>query len=108
MRIRVVGNEDATLGFALVGVDGRTVRDADELRLALDEALGDPSVGLLLVTRDVAGWARERIDTLKISSLTPLVVEIPGPGASGEAATSLHDLVQRAAGVRLGGARWCE
>ena len=103
MRIRVVGNEDATLGFALVGVDGRTVRDADELRLALDEALGDPSVGLLLVTRDVAGWARERIDALKISSLTPLVVEIPGRGGPGEEATSLHEFVQRAVGVRLGG-----
>ena len=49
MRIWVVGNEDATLGFSLVGVDGRAVHDAEELRLALDEALADASIGLLLV-----------------------------------------------------------
>ena len=103
MRIWVVGNEDATLGFSLVGVDGRAVHDAEELRLALDEALADASIGRLLVTRDGAGWARLRIDELKVSSITPLVVEIPGPGKPDRAATSLHEFVQRVVGVRLGG-----
>jgi vacuolar-type H+-ATPase subunit F/Vma7 len=79
------------------------VRSAAELRVALEEALADPAIGLLLVTRDVAGWARERVDQLKVSSLTPLLVEIPGATPAEVTPTPLRDLVQRAVGVRLGG-----
>ncbi len=103
MRMWVIGNEDCVLGFSLVGVPGRAVRSAAELRVALEEALADPAIGLLLVTRDVAGWARERVDQLKVSSLTPLLVEIPGATPAEVTPTPLRDLVQRAVGVRLGG-----
>ena len=103
MRILVIGNDDSILGFSLVGVDGRIVGGPEELAPALERALADKSVGLLLITRDVADWARERIDQLKVSSLAPLVVEIPGAEEAPHAAQSLHEFVQRAIGVRLGG-----
>ena len=102
MRIHVIGNQDAVLGCALVGVDGRIVSDAQELREALDASLSNRTIGLLLVTSDVAVFARDRIDALKVSSLEPLVVEIPGQGAA-EQPPSLKDLVQRAVGISLGG-----
>jgi len=102
MRTFVIGNENAVLGFALVGVDGRVIHDAAGLREALDNCLGDKTVGLILVTSDVADMARQRIDDLKVTSLTPLVVEIPGEKA-GKAYPSLKDFVQGAVGIRLGG-----
>ncbi len=101
MRIYVIGNQDAVLGFALVGVDGRIVSDAQEVREALDASLADRSIGLLLVTSDAAEQARERVDALKVNSLEPLVVEIPGQ--TDEQPPSLKDLVQRAVGISLGG-----
>jgi len=102
MRMFVIGNTSCVLGFSLVGVDGRTVRDAAQLEGALDAATADDTVGLLLVTTDVAQMARERMDKLKAESMAPLVVEIPGeePGPAGP---SLRDSVQRAVGVGLGG-----
>jgi len=102
MRLYVIGNDDCVLGFSLVGVDGRAVHNEEALDQALDAAMSDPTIGLLLVTRDVAMWQRERIDQMKVTGLTPLVVEIPGEGREQETA-SLHDLAQRAIGVRLGG-----
>ena len=60
MRIFVLGNQDAVLGFSLVGVDGRIVGDADQTKAALDGALADRSIGLLLITSDVAEFARDR------------------------------------------------
>lgn len=102
MRPYVIGNEDCVLGFSLVSVDGEVARNAKDLATALDHCLADKTIGLLFITADVACWARERIDALKVNSLTPLVVEVPGaqPGAT---YSSLQDFVQRAVGIRLGG-----
>ncbi len=103
MRILVIGNDDCVLGFALVGVAGQAVRSADEFRAALDQALADATVGLVLITSDVAQWERAQVDHLKVTSMAPLVVEIPAAEEPGGAATSLREFVQRAVGVRLGG-----
>jgi V/A-type H+-transporting ATPase subunit F len=102
MRVFVIGNEDCVLGFSLVSVDGEIVHDAGELREALDRCLADKTIGLLLVAADVAQWARPRIDALRVNSMVPLVVEIPGQN---EYTTyhSLQDFVQQAVGIRLGG-----
>jgi V/A-type H+-transporting ATPase subunit F len=102
MRMYVIGNEDAVLGFSLVGVDGRAVRNASDLSATLDACLNDETVGLLLITADVSPWARERIDELKVTSTSPLVVEIPGEN-TGTRYDSLTDFVQRAMGIQLGG-----
>lgn len=101
MKTYVIGNEDAILGFSLVGIQGRAVRDSAELEAALQACLADKAIGLLLITGDVAQFARERIDALRLSSLAPLVVEIPG--SQGEApGPSFREFVQRAVGVSLG------
>lgn len=102
MRTFVIGNENAVLGFSLVGVDGRVIHDAKDLQEALDNCLADKTVGLILVTSDVADLARQRIDDLKVTSLTPLIVEIPGEKAD-SAYPSLKEFVQGAVGIRLGG-----
>lgn len=102
MRIYVIGNQDAVLGFSLVGVDGRIVADEQQAKDALDASLADRTIGLLLITSDVAEHARERVDALKVSSFAPLVVEVPGQ-ATNEQPPSLKDLVQRAVGISLGG-----
>ncbi|HHX42747.1 MAG TPA: ATPase [Chloroflexi bacterium] len=102
MRIFVIGNQDAVLGLALAGVDGRIVTTAQQVAEALDASLADRTIGLLLITSDAAALARERVDALKVSSLEPLVVEVPGPQAE-EQPPSLKDMVQRAVGIRLGG-----
>ena len=102
MRMFVIGNLSCVLGFSLVGVDGQVVGDARQLADALDACLADDTIGLLLISTDVAQLARERVGTLKAESMTPLVAEIPGeePGPAGP---SLRDAVQRAIGVGLGG-----
>ena len=102
MRMYAIGSLACVLGLSLVGVDGRVVRDAAQLADALDACVADDTIGLLLVSSDVAQLARERIDALKAESMAPLVVEIPGeqPVTGGP---SLRDAVQRAVGVGLGG-----
>ena len=97
----VIGSEDAVWGFALAGVRGQVVRTRDEMNQALDAALADEKVDILLVTDDVAELARERVDTLKTRSTAPLVVEIPGPAGPSADRPPLSEVIRRTIGVRI-------
>ena len=54
MKILVIGNQEAVLGFSLVGVQGKAVNSAPMAQQALDDALANPDLGIILVTEDVA------------------------------------------------------
>ena len=101
MNVFVIGNQQAVLGFSLVGVNGKAVISAAEVDEALDEALSNAENGIVLITEDVAALIQARMDQLKLRSTVPLVVEIPGPQGVAEGQPSLNEIVMRAIGVRL-------
>jgi V/A-type H+/Na+-transporting ATPase subunit F len=101
MKVLVIGNPDAVLGFSLVGVEGKAVTTVDEMNQAMDETLADHEVGIVLVTMDVARLIEARMDRLKLQSTIPLVVEIPGPEGVSADQPSLSDVVLRAIGVKI-------
>jgi V/A-type H+/Na+-transporting ATPase subunit F len=101
MKVLVIGNPEAVLGFSLVGVHGKAVSTAAEVNEALDEALSTSDAGIVLVTEDVAGLIETRMDQLKLRSTVPLVVEIPGPQGMSPDRPSLNEMVLRAIGVKL-------
>jgi V/A-type H+-transporting ATPase subunit F len=101
VKLVVIGNLDAVLGFGLVGVHGQAVNTAEEMSQALDEALEDPEAGIILVTEDAADLIRPRMSQLTTQSAVPLVVEIPGPEGPRPDRSSLGEMIQRAIGVRI-------
>jgi V/A-type H+-transporting ATPase subunit F len=101
MKVFVIGQPEAVLGFSLAGLQGKAAATADEANAALDEVLKDSSVGIVLVTSDVAGLISPRMDQLKLRSQIPLVVEIPGPAGVPADQPSLNELVFRAIGVKI-------
>jgi len=100
MKAFVIGSDGCVLGFALAGLEGITVRSKDQVDAALDLLMGDPGVALVLISADVAALVRDRVDELKINSLQPLLVEIPGQH-TGTSYPPLREFVQRAIGVQL-------
>jgi vacuolar-type H+-ATPase subunit F/Vma7 len=106
MKIFVIGSASAVWGFALTGVLGKVVEGADELNAALDEVLQAEDIGIILITADVIGLARERIETLMIRAEVPLVVEIPAPEGVVSRGTSpdrprLSEMLRRTIGVKI-------
>ena len=101
MKLLVIGSQDAVWGFALAGVRGQIVTTMEELNHALDEALADKEIGIVLVTEDVANLARQRVDMLMVRSTIPLVVEIPGPEGPRPDRPSLSEVIRRTIGVRV-------
>jgi len=101
VRTVVIGSESCILGFALLGIPGRVVSTSEELDQALKSTLSNADVGIVLISSDAAALQRERVDRLKVNSITPLVGEIPGQDAS-KTMPSLKELVQSAVGISLG------
>jgi V/A-type H+/Na+-transporting ATPase subunit F len=101
MKILVIGNHEAVLGFSLTGVQGQVVVSAQEANQALDNALSNSDVGIVLVTQDVAKLIQPRMDQLQLRSTIPLVVEIPGPEGVSPDQPTLSDVVLRAIGVKI-------
>lgn len=101
MKLMVIGNQDAVRGFALAGVRGQIVTTAEELNQALDAALANEEIGIVLVTEDVANLARQRVDTLMARSTTTLVVEIPGPEGPSPDRPPLSAVIRRTIGVKI-------
>lgn len=101
MKVMVVGNPEAVLGFSLVGVEGRAAASAAEANQILDEILESSDVGVVLVTQDVADLIASRMEDLKLHSTVPLVVEIPGPGGVSPDQASLSEIVLKAIGIKL-------
>jgi vacuolar-type H+-ATPase subunit F/Vma7 len=97
----VIGSQDAVWGFALAGAQGRVVTSAEDLHLALDEAMESGDYGVILITDDVADLARERVDRLVIRSTVPLVVEIPGPAGPRADRPPLSEVLRRTLGVKI-------
>lgn len=101
MKVLVIGHPDAVLGFSLAGVEGRAANSAEQANAALDAALKDRELGIVLVTRDVARMMENRMEDLKFHSTMPLIVEIPGPEGTQPGEPSLGDVVLKAIGIKL-------
>ncbi len=97
----VIGHQDAVRGFALVGVEGQIATTGETVDQALDAALNDKSLGIILVTEEAAALARQRMDHLTAHSTIPLVVEIPGPDGAQTDRPALGEIIRRTTGVRI-------
>ena len=101
MKLHVIGEPDAVLGFLLVGFTGQVATTPVEVKEALEAASKDSGIGVIFVTEMAASLAQDMMDTIRLSSTGAIVVEIPGPGGPVEGRPSLHDAITRATGVRV-------
>jgi V/A-type H+-transporting ATPase subunit F len=100
MRLFVLGDEDAVLGFSLTGVQGMVAQTPEEVEQGLDRVLDDKTIGVVLITADAANMMRAEVDRLKIAAELPLILEIPSSkGVYTE--VSIRRFISEAIGVSL-------
>jgi V/A-type H+-transporting ATPase subunit F len=103
LKIHVIGHLQAVQGFALVGISGVNAKTEAEINQALDAALDDKEIGIIVMTSEAADLIRQRFVSLHSRSEPPELLEIPGPAGGSSALDSMRALVQEAIGVRPGG-----
>ena len=101
MKYFVIGDEDAVLGFGMVGVRGLEASTQAEASSAFDSALDDKDVGIIIITENAADMIRERVDKYMFTREFPLIVEIPGQDGKAEGKPGLREMVNRAIGIKL-------
>jgi V/A-type H+-transporting ATPase subunit F len=101
MKYFIIGDEDALLGFGMVGVQGRTVRTAAEAEDAFRTVLEDPNVGIILITERAADLIRPQVDRFIFTERFPLIVEIPDRQGRLPDRPGIREMVNAAIGIKL-------
>ena len=94
-------NIDTQTGMRLAGVDGVVVHEREELRQALEKALADKEIGILLLTEKFGREFPEIVDDVKLNHRVPLIVEIPDRHSTGRSSDSITRYIREAIGVKL-------
>lgn len=94
-------NIDTQTGMRLAGVEGVVVHEREELRLALEKALADKEIGIILLTEKFGKAFPEIIDEVKLSHTLPLLIEIPDRHGTGRKADFITSYVNESIGLKL-------
>lgn len=94
-------SHDTYTGLRLAGIDGVVVRTKEEVTDAIQKALADPSIGILIITESLAKLAPELVLQVETHRKRPLLVKIPNRHGSIRPPDSITRYVREAIGIRL-------
>lgn len=94
-------NMDTYTGMRLAGVDGVIVHERADLKAALQNAVNNPDIGILLLTEKFGREFPEIIDEVKLLHKTPLIIEIPDRHGTGRKPDFITSYVNEAIGLKL-------
>ena len=94
-------NVDTQTGMRLAGVDGVVVHEREELRQALETALADKEVGIILLTEKFGREFPEIVDDVKLNHRIPMIIEITDRHGTGRKADFITSYVNEAIGLKL-------
>ncbi len=94
-------NTDTQMGMRLAGIDGVVVHEEKEVREALNKAVRDENIGIVLMTEKLIKLCDELIFEIKLQQKRPLIVEIPDRHATSQITTAISRYVQESIGIRI-------
>ncbi|MBN2299892.1 MAG: V-type ATP synthase subunit F [Acholeplasmataceae bacterium] len=94
-------NVDTQVGMRLVGIDSVVVHEKKEFLTALEKALNDESIAVILVTTKLIELAPSIISELKLTLKRKLIVEIPDRHGTAKIGEAIDRYVSEAIGIKL-------
>ena len=84
MKVVAVGGKAFVTGFVLSGVSGQYVSSPSAALDRIQTLAKDPTVGLIMVSDEVAKPISDQLTILRSKKAIPLIYEVPGPGSKKE------------------------
>lgn len=101
MKFRLLTNDGDTLvGMRLAGIEGEKAVSAEEALSALEKAVNDKDVGIVMINKSLASLIEKELLETKKSSST-LIVEIPDKNATETDTDSITKYVADAIGIKI-------
>lgn len=94
-------NIDTRTGLRLAGVDGVVVQGQEEVSAALEKAMADKDIGIILITEVLVELIPEVISDIKLNRSRPLIVEIPDRHGTRRPSDYIMGSVNEAIGIKL-------
>lgn len=94
-------NIDTLTGMRLVGIDGVIVSTAEETEKALDTAIKDKSIGIILITEKLKKLCQAKVADILFNYASPLIVDIPNREDNKESRNTLSQFISEAIGIKL-------
>lgn len=94
-------NVDTQVGMRLVGIDSEVVHEKEEFLNALEKALNDETIAVILVTTKLVELAPDVISELKLTQRKKLIVEIPDRHGNAKIGEAIDRYVSEAIGIKL-------
>lgn len=94
-------NADTKAGMRLAGVEGVVVQNKDTAAKALEKAMKDKDIGIILITEVLVELFPEVISDIKLKFTRPLIVEIPDRHGTKRPNDYIMRYVNEAIGLKL-------
>ena len=94
-------NIDTQMGMRLAGIDGVVVHEREEVLSALDTAVNDHTVAIVLMTKKLTDLCSDEIMDFKLNRRSPLIVEIPDRHGDSGISDAISGYVSEAIGLKL-------
>ena len=101
MKYYIIGDEDAVLGFGMVGVRGQAAENPWDAKEAFSRAISDKEVGIIIITERIAGLIRSTIDRFLFKEAFPLIVEIPDRSGAVSERMGIREIVTATIGIKI-------
>ena len=89
------------VSYTHLDVYKRQVHEREELRQALETAMSDSSIGIVLLTEKFGREFPDMIDEIKLKRKMPLLIEIPDRHGTGRKKDFITSYVNEAIGLKL-------
>ena len=94
-------NIDTQMGMRLAGIEGVVVHQPYEVEKALDTAMADKDVAIVLMTEKLINLCHDKVYDLKLNCPKPLIVEIPDRHGTSQISDTISSYVNEAIGIKL-------
>ncbi|MGN0680303.1 MAG: V-type ATP synthase subunit F [Oscillospiraceae bacterium] len=94
-------NVDTQMGMRLAGIEGVVAHTEKEVNDALDFALSDKEIAVVLMTEKLVSLCHDRVYDLKLNCRQPIIVEIPDRHGNSNVINAIGSYVEDAIGVKL-------
>ncbi|MCX7820717.1 MAG: V-type ATP synthase subunit F [Brevinematales bacterium] len=96
-----MGDSETALFFELQGVETRVIENEAEFQEELKKIKKQKVYGLIVITEEVAEFAKASVDTLRFSKDLPLIVDVPSIKGEHKGKINLSDYIREAIGVKI-------